>query len=157
MSHHDKPYRSEEISPTAAAGVSMNLSECTKLCNITYTSKCWMAAKWSRLQWNPFQIQGSHCQGCHLSWDPLLCPLCPPWTIATTATVAILWPGTHNSRDTTMQYYYVWQLSLLHNLDLVQGWVLSAARSKGGLTKPRTPSPLPSLHTKVFQSGQSVS
>ena len=71
----------------------------TKLYNVTCTSKCSIVVKWSRLQWNPFQIQGSHCQGCHLSWDPLLCPLCPPWTIATTATVAILWPGAHKTQQ----------------------------------------------------------
>ena len=63
----------------------------------------------------------------------------------------------HTSHKTLQDaVYYVWQLELLHNLGLVQGWVLSAARSKGGLTKPRTPSSLPSIHTKVFQSSQSV-
>ena len=63
---------------------------------------------------------------------------------------------TQHTRHNGMQYY-VWQLRLLHNLGLVQGWVLSAARSKGGLTKPRTPSSLPSMQAKVFCSGQSVS
>ena len=143
------------VSTETAAGVSMNLSECTQSCT-TLLFKVFNGG-----EVKPLPMKSISDPRFALSRLPpvlrsSVVPLVPhreqspqlrPWQYCDLV----------HTRHNRMQYYYVWQLELLHNLGLVQGWVLSAARSKGGLTKPRTPSSLPSMQAKVFQSGQSVS
>ena len=144
------------VSTETAARVSMNLSECTQSCT---TLLVLQSVQWRRSEAASNEI---HFRSKVRTAKAATCPeilCCAP--CAHREQLPQLRPWQYcdlvHTRHNRMQYYYVWQLSLLHNLGLVQGWVLSAARSKGGLTKPRTPSSLPSMHTKVFQSGQSVS
>ena len=71
----------------------------TKLYNITFQSVQWRRSEAAS---NEIHFRSKVRTVKAATCPKILCcaPCAPPWTIATTATVAILWPGAHNTHKT---------------------------------------------------------